>query len=403
MDWAAKAQVYLNRLCIDYADRPTGSTSNQRAAGFFRETVSQFGFHTQTPAFGCFDWRTDGVDLSVEGIPFTAAASPYSLGSAVSAPLTVIATVSELAARDLAEHIVLLTGEIAREPLMPKNFPFYNPEEHQQIIRLLEAKKPLALITASQHCPQMAGALYPYPMFEDGDFDIPSIYMTAEEGERLAAFAGSRVLLTSRAQRLPARAWNVVAGKGALHRRIVFCAHIDAKGGTPGALDNASGITTLLLLAELLADYHGELGIEIVAINGEDYYANCGELAFLDANAGVFDQIVLGVNLDGIGDPHGTAAYSLYNCPPEMETVINTTFSARPHISAGDQWYQGDHMLFVMNQTPALAFTSARAYELMATVIHTAQDTPDRIAPDQLVAVAHALRDLITRLNDSSA
>lgn len=36
----------------------------------------------------------------------------------------------------------------------------------------------------------MMGALYPFPLFEDGDFDIPSVYMTDVEGERLAAYAG---------------------------------------------------------------------------------------------------------------------------------------------------------------------------------------------------------------------
>ena len=53
--------------------------------------------------------------------------------------------------------------------------------------------------------------------------------------------------------------------------------------GTPGALDNASGTTVLLLLAELLADYRGSLGVDIVAINGEDYYSAPGEIVYLSS------------------------------------------------------------------------------------------------------------------------
>lgn len=34
--------------------------------------------------------------------------------------------------------------------------------------------------------------------------------------------------------------------------KLVLCANIDAKPDAPGALDNAAGIVTLMLLAELL-------------------------------------------------------------------------------------------------------------------------------------------------------
>jgi len=34
-----------------------------------------------------------------------------------------------------AGWVLLLRGEIAKEQLMPKNFTFYNPDEHKRIIR----------------------------------------------------------------------------------------------------------------------------------------------------------------------------------------------------------------------------------------------------------------------------
>jgi aminopeptidase YwaD len=62
------------------------------------------------------------------------------------------------------------------------------------------------------------------------------------------------VSLVSRAQRIAAAGANVVARKGATERRVVLFAQIDAKMGTPGAVDNAGGVTVMLLLAELMAD-----------------------------------------------------------------------------------------------------------------------------------------------------
>jgi aminopeptidase YwaD len=57
---------------------------------------------------------------------------------------------------------------------------------------------------------------------------------------------------------------------------------VDGKQGTPGALDNAAGVVTLLLLAELLREYRRarRLGVEITAING-DHYSAAGEIQYL--------------------------------------------------------------------------------------------------------------------------
>jgi aminopeptidase YwaD len=283
---------------------------------------------------------------------------------------------------------------------MPKHFPFYNPDEHQRIIRALESKQPLAIIAATSRNPELAGALYPFPWIEDGDFDIPSVYMTDQEGTWLAAYVGREVALDIHAQRIPATGCNAIARKGTdATSRLVVCAHIDAKDGTPGALDNATGIAVLLLLAELLTAYSGDVGVELVALNGEDHYANPGEQQYLQMNAGKFDEIVLGINLDGVGYRHGKTAYSLYECPPALAGVIQHVFSAQPTMIEGERWYQGDHGLFLMQERPALALTSDRAIELLTTIVHTSRDRPELVDRTKLVTTACALHDLVLQLD----
>ncbi len=396
--WSAKAETYLRRLCLDIPTRQVGSEGNRAATGLFADVVAACGFATEAPAFACLDWRQDGVDLAVGEDAFTAHASPYTLGCRVNAPLSAISTVEELAAAELADRVVLLHGEIAKEQLMPKNFPFYNPVEHRRIVGLLEEKRPLAIVAATGRNPLLAGGACPFALLEDGDFDIPSAYVTDVEGLRLAAYAGREAALAIRASRLPASGCNVVARKGNASRRVALLAHIDARRGSPGAIDNAAGVAVLLLLAELLADYRGELGIELVAVNGEDYYAVPGELQYLAANAGKFAEIVLGVNLDGVGYRKGNVAYSLYECPPGIAECIHGTFAGREGMVEGEQWYQGDHGLFVFNQVPALALTSELAAELLAEVVHTTKDTPENVDPVRLAVLAHALRDLLLAL-----
>jgi aminopeptidase YwaD len=300
-----------------------------------------------------------------------------------------------------ADVVLLLRGELTTEQLMPKSFPFYNPDHHKRIIQLLERCRPQAIIAATSRDQEMVGgAVYPFPLVEDGDFDIPSVYMTEEEGDRLALREGERVSLQIRAERIPSWGCNVIARKGDYpHRRIVLFAHIDARMGTPGANDNASGVIVLLLLAELLADYAGHFGLELVALNGEDYYSNPGEQQYLALNAGRFGEIILGINLDDVAYYRGRVAYSLYDCPPDIAGSVQATFSAYSNLVEGEPWYQGDHGLFLMNQTPALAITSELLAELMAEITHTPKDTPQIVDTAKLVTVSLALRDLLLHLD----
>lgn len=394
-----KVETYVHRLCLEIPNRRVGSKGNQLATEMFAETVAAFGFHTDCPEFECIDWTHGDVHLALDGEPFEVFASPYSLGCHVSAPLAVASTIEALETIDVANKAVLLRGELAKEQLMPKNFPFYNPDEHQRIIHLLETKGPVAMIAATSRNPEMAGALYPFPLIEDGDFDIPSVYMTEEVGARLAAYVDREISLSVDANRVPSKGCNVIARKaGSGGRKIVLCAHIDTKAGTPGALDNATGIVVLLLLAELLEHYSGSLDLEIVAFNGEDYYSAPGQVQYLRDNQDRLDQLILGINLDGAGYHEGNTAYSLYNCPPELASTIREAFSSRAGIVEGEQWYQGDHMLFVLNHRPAVAVTSDAFVELWAQVAHTHKDRPELVDYAKLVSIALALRDLLVRL-----
>jgi aminopeptidase YwaD len=394
-----QAQRYLEELCVAINNRRVGSEGNRAATAFFAETVASFGFRTECPEFACIDWAHEGARLMAGGEVFRAFPGPYSLGCNVSAPLVVVSTVGELEAAEITGAIVLLCGDIAKEQLMPKNFPFYNPDEHRRIVSLLESKAPLAIIAATTRNPELAGAVCPFPLIEDGDFDIPSVYMTGEEGSRLAVHAGQEVALESRAWRIQSTGCNAVARKVmAASRRIVLCAHIDSKPGTPGALDNAAGVVVLLVLAELLEDYDGRLGIEIVAMNGEDYYAASGEKLYLEHNRGSFGEIVLNINLDAPGYRQGPMAYSLYECPDAIGAAVRSAFDGYADLREGGPWYQSDHMVFVQCQVPALAITSEGLMEIESALAHTPEDCAELVDTVKLVTAALALRELLDRL-----
>jgi aminopeptidase YwaD len=397
----ARASKYLNILCKEIAERSVGTEGNRKATAFFESVISSFGWETELQEFQAMDWNDGGATLHVEGKAFKVLVSPYSTGIETTAELVAASSIAELESLDAGGKIIMLHGEIAREQLMPKNFVFYNPEHHQRIISLLEKSGAMAIIAATGRNTSLAGGVYPFPLIEDGDFDIPSVYMTEEEGLILLPYVGKKVNLESFSERINGKGCNVLARIGSNStNRIVVTAHIDAKKGTPGAIDNATGVVILLLLAEMLQEYDGDKQIEIVAFNGEDYFAVPGQMQYISENQGRFEEILLNINIDGAGYKTGSTAFSFFGLPEEIGLKASRLMDAFPDIMEGVQWPQGDHSIFVQFGRPAIAVSSQWFIKNMDNqdITHTPRDNVDIVGMHKLPMIAEALSRLIREL-----
>jgi len=390
-----KASRYINHLCTDITTRTVGTQGNRDATSFFHQQIKPFGFTIERQPFDCIDSHRRPSVLRIDDDEYEIIASPVTLGCTCEADLVQAQTVAELEELSCTGKILLLHGEIAQEQLMPKGFEFYNPEEHKHLIQILEKKQPAAILSATSKNPDLAGAVYPFPMIVDGDFDIPSAFMKDTQGEKLLPFCGQKASLMINAERVPAKGENIVAWKGSREKKVVICAHIDTKEDTPGALDNASGVTILLLLAELLADYSGNLGVELVAFNGEEYYNAPGEMEYLARYQGDFSSILLAINLDDIGYIHGRSAFSFYGLAESVGELIREVYQGKAGFFEGPPWYQSDHGIFMAKGIPAMAVTEEDVLELMAEITHTEKDVPEIIDLQKLADNALALRDII--------
>lgn len=390
---------YLDFFCNTLPSRCVGSVGNQEASAFFKRQLTRFGWVTDETSFSAIDWNSDGASLFCDGVSFEVQSSPYSLGCSLHGPLVEADSIEKLERNDLANKIVLLHGELAKEPLMPKNFVFYNPDEHKRIVAALEESKASAIITATARHSALAGGVYPFPMIEDGDFNIPSVFMTEEEGDRLMTCCGQFVQLDSLSTRIPSFGCNVTGRKGnPSGKRIVVTAHIDAKMGTPGAIDNATGIIVALLLAQRLSDASfGGYSIELLAINGEDYYAVPGQMAFLTQNKDQFDNIALNINIDCAGYFEGKTAVSLFGLPDNAQKTVRNLIHENDELVEGAPWYQGDHTLFLQNRIPAIVFTSEWFLEHMETqnLTHTPKDSPNIVRWQSIVAIVETIERLL--------
>ncbi|MFP4418292.1 MAG: M28 family peptidase, partial [Chitinispirillaceae bacterium] len=374
---------------------------NRAATDFFQSELSSLGWNTQTPEFDVVDWKSGGAELRAGGADFEVLPSPYSLGCSITAELASASNISELENGDFRDKLLFVYGPLAREQLMPKNFVFYNPEEHQKIVSLLEKSGAGALICATGRNGAVAGGVYPFPLIEDGDFDTPSVYMTEEDGRNLLQFVGKKVSLQSRSERIPSKACNVIGRKGQEGaQRIVITAHIDAKKGTPGAIDNATGVTTLLLLADLLNDYSGPKMLEIVAFNGEDYYSVPGQMNYIMSNQGRFDEILVDINIDGAGYKEGNSAVSFYELPQKMIDFVRKELETCPTVMEGEKWPQGDHSIFLHYGIPAIAATSDWLIKNIEaqSITHTAKDNVEIVDSEKLVELARMLAGVVKKI-----
>jgi aminopeptidase YwaD len=386
----------LVRLCTVHPDRRPGSPGNDVAVDLAAAVLTDLGWQVECPQFGVVDWSGAPGALHVGDRTWPLQPSPYSLGWAGTAPIRAVEDEAGLGA-DHSGTILVLHGALAAAPLTPKDYPFYGSDRDARVVQRLERCGAVAVLAVTGRAPELAGSWDPFPLIEDGAFAVPTGNLRAADGESLLALlAGgavppATVQLASR--RWPSTARNVVARLGPPRGRVELVAHIDSKPGTPGAVDNAAGVVILLRVAELLARTPGPRpGVEIVLLNGEDYYAASGEREYLASTD--LSEVRLAVNVDGAGYAGSGTAYSTYGLDE------GTDLSALAPLVPGPPWPQSDHMLFVLAGRPAIALTSSDMATVMGEVAHSPADVPDLVDPHVLEQAARAVAGLVRSLPD---
>lgn len=379
-----RIKEHLKVLATDIGPRLTGTPGNKRATVYVAGVLRELGYQVEQQQFDAMDWEDHGAALKVDGQEIPVQSADYSNPANVVGDLVIVDTLESLQTANLKGRICVLTGELTAEVLMPKNFTFYNPESHQQIIAALESGEPAAIISVS-HSDE------PTAVIQDGDFEIPVLGISQNDGEKLQS--GHRAQVVIKTSRSKSTGENVLGylGEG---KKIAIVAHIDTAPKTIGALDNASGVATLLAIAEKLKDWHGKSALEFVVMNGEDNYAMPGEMVVSEKLAAESATYKIVVNLDGIGMRGSKIAYSDYELPDDFKEVSEKTFSQGEEFVTVDPWPMGDHMVYVAMGVPAIALTSADVFAQMDS-LHGDADNADVVDVKMCDVVADAVLGLL--------
>lgn len=286
------------KLLGDFSrERPVGTSANNEISTMLANMAKAMGYGVTTLPFSCKTWSRGDSFLDTGSRVTPIFAGPFSPAFTGDGELVFVETAEELRHSDLTGKIAVLKGEIAGDPIMPKDYPFYYPDEHREANELLEQKKPVAILAVTSKHP-MCG-LEPFPLFNDVHFTIPHSYTGIDTMERLAKGNAASMRIVSAVTDAVSNQIIVrrVPASGSCGR-IVVSAHMDTDYDTPGALDNAVGLVVLVGVMEKLKDWDCPFTLEFLPFNGEDYCEASGQVAYIKHNDDDFTDVRLCVNID---------------------------------------------------------------------------------------------------------
>jgi aminopeptidase YwaD len=347
-----RSRAHMKFLAEELGPKPPASKDYHAASKYIESYFRDCGLLIEVQKWECPDWQELSTRLVLNGTELAAAANAFSSTCDVTAAFVFVKTMAELEIVELEGKIGVLCGELTMQPLSPKSW-FLASERELHMIDLLETKSPAALITVQSNPGDLER------LIEDAEFRIPSAVVPADVGRQLLENQEHLLHLAISTKLRPGHARNIIARNfSGRPPRLVMCAHYDTKHDTPGAVDNAGGISILLCLAEYFSRHQPDLNLEFVAFGseeylpiGDDYYIQYGE-------EDMFQNILAAINFDGVGRKLGANSIVMFTESAAFHQHVEEITARFPAVVWVDPWPQSNHSTFAWRGVPSIAFTS---------------------------------------------
>jgi len=405
---------HLDKLCA-IGNRFIGSPGNAAAARYIEQCFQDASLDTQRLTFACQSWHDLGGALRIGDQLIPILLNTYSPACDVIAPLVSARSLAELAALDdVSDHILVMCGELTRDPLSGySENAVYLPELDRQVGLWLRQKRPRAIITV---CPAPA---YLQPIVEDMNLSIPSATVSAEDGVLVLAAIGQTARLTITSERGKSETSHIIATnlRPSGRRRIIVCAHYDTSRHTTGAWDNGSGVAALLALADYAKANPLPISMEFIAFTAEEYGAEgldedpylaqyglsvpkyeYGKEIMTPHKPSDLDHVLAVINIDGVGQTLTANTVSALSCSEALKHMLAEVKQSYKGLVQVDGWPASNHYAFYSNGIPSIPLGSLE----MKNVLHHPRDTREWLSVAQIEEVCRFALDVIVRLADKS-
>jgi aminopeptidase YwaD len=354
---------HVEALAVDIGPRPAGSNAEVEAARYIGDQLRSYGYVVEEQTFEFTS------ELSREA----------SLEVTVSGPQEPVAGAFTGSGAGRVEGELVFAG-LGR----PEEFP---PDGLKGGVALLRRGELYFADKARNAAEAGAGAAVIFnndPGFFEGNLGteiaIPVVSVSREDGERLLALLGQgpvRVAVDVRPA-VQRTSRNVIGRPASGRCETIAGGHFDSVPQAPGASDNASGTATVLELARTVAarqlpgDYCFVLfGAEELGLVGSQRFVQS-----LDEDERQELRVMLNFDMTGVGE-----SWLLIGSPelvtPAAEAATEAGIDAE--VSEQPQGLGSDHQSFLSAGLPAIWF-----FRITDNLLHTPQDTADRVQPDQM-------------------
>lgn len=409
------------RDLTEFQPRWAGYPQEEMAGEWLAQRLTDAGIDTQIHPYAMRKWEFSDweVNLIEDGIPVRLNSFPMwstHAGEGTAEMVDVgLGTEPELLAKDLEGKVAVVTGRALINVFATYPDTYHRAAELGAVAMFVTSDAPDNLIR-----PTSSGK-----NLQDGNA-IPAFQLGARDLARLrqAAQAGGQASWKLNAQHVDGITHDVVGhlpGSGELPGTILICAHYDA--WFSGALDNATGVSGLIGLAEHFASLPIEQrprDMIFLGVTGHDAgYPYGGVQNWVKENETLIPDIELFVNLDHLaahGEEHvsGTGIIDMLGLtierPGDEERALFTTQHPTLALTFLPSLVQYGLLAAVLPTIPELnanpdlegtmgALGVPSVNLSMATPhYHTVEDTADRIPAEQLSRSVAAHRDFITSI-----
>jgi aminopeptidase YwaD len=352
----------FSEICIE---RPLGTNGNNIVLNLLEQVFSKLNYKAIELAVDCTVWQSNNSFIEQNNRQIKIFPSPFSREIRGKFPIKYVSTLMELQNIKDFNGILVFMNELSKNGIMPQNFLFYFPENDKLLYEILESIKPKGIVAITGQDP--VSGLNPFPIFEDVNLEIPTAYVSSLE--HIVENNDISIEISSKTYKEKSKQL-IFRKEGSSKEIILIAAHMDSKYFTDGAIDNASGVYTLCELANLIKDKIFNHTIEIVPFNGEDSPEVSGQLAYVDYLGKNNLKIKSVINIDGVGHSGSKNMFSFFNYDENKKNNI----VAENNLTEGEQWYSGDHGMFVFQEIPCIAITASNMYTDLIKITHTKSD-----------------------------